>query len=234
MTISVGVIGNTGKTGNALVSLIKEENSFNLGKCFNKKSLHSLGEVFNENDYIVDFSNSALTESVLRAAISCPKPLVLCVTGFTENKLIANLIENLATKSCVVIAPNTSIGACLQRFLAEKIATLLDSEYDIDILEKHHCHKLDKPSGTAIDLVDSLKKKIKEKSIQVNSIRSGNLPGEHEVSFVSNFESISIKHTVFERILFAKGALKILHWLKSNHSYGIYKMTDVLGLKSNF
>ena len=98
--------------------------------------------------------------------------------------------------------------------MVSKISKLLDEEFDIDIIEKHHKYKLDKPSGTAKTLSNSIiNYKNKKTKLNIHSIRSANILGEHEILFTSKDESLSIKHIAFSKQLFAKGALKIIDWL---------------------
>ena len=169
----------------------------------------------------------------------------------------------------MVVAPNTSLGASLQLYLARQLAMILDEDYDIDIIERHHRNKADKPSGTAMQLANSIiddKQEVcglifklechnanaftamdeavdtrttnglrPKNFISINAIRSGNLPGEHEVCFTSSDEMISIKHTAFDRKLFTKGVIKIVKWLDTRRpGPGIYTMMDVLGTNLNF
>ncbi len=252
MTKNIGIIGVTGRMGSLLADLIKSHSYYSLGPCFSKslKPYIELDSLFKDNDYIIDFSSASLTQIILKLAVLNPKPLIICTTGWSTKELDEPL-KILAEMVPVVITSNTSIGASIQRYLARQLAKILDAEYDIDVLEKHHRNKVDRPSGTAKSLIDDIKK---EKQLNYSSIyksdeyiegkrpenfigtaiqRSGNLPGEHEVIFTSLEESLSIKHIIFNRDTFAKGALKIIDWIESTDpAPGIYDMLDVLNLKS--
>ena len=236
--------------GSLLRAKIEESNRYEVGIGFGQpnEKYSTLSEVFQRNDCVVDFSNKDLIEPLLNTAINHNKPLVICTTGWNFDMFKAKL-NALAKLIPVVIASNTSIGACVQRYLVKEASKLFDNEYDIDVLEKHHREKLDSPSGTALSLIKTITDtktrefglhyktfsdahgKRERDTIGVLSQRSGNLPGEHEVTFTSVDEMISIKHVVFNRALFASGAIKVLDWLnKATPAPGIYSMEDVLDI----
>lgn len=248
MNKSIGVIGVTGRMGRALVNIINKRQDFTAGIGFSRaqNSDITLEDVFSQNSYVVDFSKPELIESILKAAIHAPKPLVLCSTGWSQQEM-RHLLEALAKKAPIVIASNTSMGAYLQRHMVRQLAKVLGEEYDIDIMEKHHRHKIDSPSGTALTLFNDIKMaKMQsdkltyqthnlekgprpDRFIGMNVSRTGNLPGEHEVSFVSSDEMISIKHVAFDRTLFANGAVKIIEWIdKTQPEAGLYTMENII------
>ncbi len=238
----IGIIGHTGRVGRNLTNLLLNQKVYQLGTCYNKSSLPktTLLNVFQDNDFVIDFSSQDLVKNILKMGIQCPKPLILCSTGWDYQKVVDDIFS-LSQYVPIVIAPNTSLGACIQRYLAYSLSRWFDADYDIDIIEKHHRHKKDVPSGTAKALIESILKVKKDfslynlkqekrldKQISVSVIRSGNILGEHELLFTSRDEMISIKHTVFDRNLFAKGALKIIAWLEENQpNEGVYNMEDI-------
>lgn len=241
---SIGIIGNTGRMGVILTDLIKNSEIYTLGKSFNTQVAYPIHEVFQENDFVVDFSSHVMILDILKAAQKYHKPLIICSTGwkFDDYK---DLINQLSSVIPVIIAPNTSFGAAIHKALIEILAKTLDASYDIDITDKHHRYKIDMPSGTAHNLINTIKdtKLLKRKEdytvqygmpdarnhiINVHIERSGNLPGEHEVSFTSLNEMISIKHVAFDRKLFAEGAIKIIQWLNINKpTNGLYNAHDI-------
>jgi 4-hydroxy-tetrahydrodipicolinate reductase len=239
----VGIIGMTGRMGSILSSQIESNPKYVVDQ---STANQNLSQIFEQNDYVVDFSSAEIIEDILKAALECPKPLILLTTGWDKEQYMQQYLQLIAKRVPVVIAPNTSLGSWLQNFLSAKIASILDESYDIDIIDKHHKSKVDRPSGTTNFLISSIKSaKIdhhniqydashhceglrKPSAIEVSVLRSGNLPGEHEVIFTSQDEMISIKHTAFNRELFAKGAIRILDWLnQSNPIPGIYGMGDL-------
>ena len=246
MAERVGVIGVTGRMGVLLADLVSSDPQYRPGVHFarSRTPAEGLDAVFGGSDYVVDFSHPALTGDVLQAALRNPKPLVICTTGWSW-RLFGEPIERLAGVVSIVIAPNTSVGACLQRHVVSQLANLLDERYDIDIADKHHRNKVDSPSGTAMSLLrdiqrvrgkayaphDAKEGPRPQKAIGMVAERSGNLPGEHTVCFTGAEEMISIKHVAFNRCLFARGALNILGWLRRKKpAPGVYGMLDVLGI----
>lgn len=248
MIKKIGIIGCTGRMGKLLQEKISDHKEFTngIGYSNSMKNLSSLERVFSDNDYVIDFSKPELLHTILETAINFSKPLVICTTGWNKDSYQEFLIQ-VSQKIPLVIASNTSIGAYLQRRLVKELAKILDSDYDIDILEKHHRNKVDIPSGTAYSLIEDIKEiKLSTKGtryeasilkeglrpnnfIAISSQRSGNIPGDHEVSFTSNDEILSIRHVALNRAIFAQGALRIIDWLnKSMPKPGLYTMEDIL------
>jgi 4-hydroxy-tetrahydrodipicolinate reductase len=248
MKKKIGIIGHTGRMGKCLDQLLNDHPHFVKGIFFNrstpqKTDLHS---VFEHSDYVVDFSHCALTPSVLTSALSYPKPLILCTTGWSWEKLKPSILS-LCEKIPLIIVPNTSISAYIHRRLVEHVAKILGDDYDIDVVEKHHRHKKDIPSGTAISLVEGIKKIKKEfyhqdykesiitegsrpnHTVAMHAHRNGITAGEHEVIFTSNHDMISITHKVFDHTLFAQGALRIVQWLQDTQpENGLYTMDEIM------
>lgn len=248
MTQNIGIIGITGRMGSVLEEMIHNDRRYNLGTSISRSVAHevNIDRVFIENDYVIDFSFHEYTPYVIEAALVHPKPLVLCTTNW-DHQLLLPKIELLANKTTVIIAPNTSIGSCLQRYFIRKLAENLDSEYDIDIIERHHRNKIDSPSGTAKSFVSDIQniKKIiynleydvgditgprQDNTIYVASERAGNLSGEHVVSFINSYEEISIQHRSFHRSVYAHGAIKAVEWIAQKQKNGLFNMMDVFGL----
>ena len=164
---TVGVIGNTGRMGKSITEALKHSQTFQFGTGFNNACMESypLINLFNDNDYVVDFSNAKLIAEILKAATLRPKPLVLCTTGWNYQEH-SMALQEAARTTVIVIAPNTSMGAFLQRHLAKQLAQFLDDYYDIDIFEKHHRNKIDIPSGSALNLLHDIEA-VKEKYHQM-------------------------------------------------------------------
>lgn len=249
MATKVGIIGISGRMGQVLSYEISKKTSLELGVSYSKEVAEStsLHDVFESNDIIVDFSNAALVESVLDAALKNPKPLIICTTGW-DREVLESKITLLSQQVPLILATNTSIGAAIQRHIVKIVSKALGDDFDIDLHEKHHRFKVDSPSGTAVTLLEDIKmakKKafLKEFStytvghgargdhlIGVSVTRAGSIVGEHEVSFTSLEEQITIKHTAFDRALFAKGALKSVEWCIQVEKPGLYTIFDVLSL----
>lgn len=249
MAIKVGIVGISGRMGQVLSQEISKKADLELGVSYSKElaTQISLTDVFTENAIVVDFSNAQLVESVLDAALQNPKPLIICTTGWDRAALDAKIVA-LSSKVPVILATNTSIGAAIQRYIVKVVAKALGDDFDVDLHESHHRFKVDSPSGTAMTLLDDIKSAKKEAFdkdfatftvgnsargedlIGVSVSRRGSVVGEHEVSFTSLEEQITIKHTAFDRALFAKGALKAVEWVVKVEKPGLYTIFDVLSL----
>jgi 4-hydroxy-tetrahydrodipicolinate reductase len=249
----IGIIGLAGRMGQLIYSQLESHPLYTVSGGFDLQPpekgtvLSSLDDVFQKSDCVVDFSSFELTPSVIAAGALCPKPLILGTTGVAG---AAKLVTPLSCSVPVLMAPNTSLGAYIQKRIALRLAAILSDDYDIDISEHHHRHKIDAPSGTAVQLADALVQAKNEKMsstendglyhwsradsprtprrIAVTSFRHGAVPGIHEVSFASDYESITISHTCFDRGFLAKSLLFMLDWMFSrDHVPNVYTVDDV-------
>ncbi|AHK63346.1 4-hydroxy-tetrahydrodipicolinate reductase [Chlamydia avium] len=224
----VGIIGSTGRMGTLIRTLLSTRSSYDIGPGFSRESPHTLPFVIENSDVLVDFSSSGLTEKLIDCLLENAKPCILGTTQ-TSSSTVEDKLRSLAQYVPIVVCPNTSLGAYVQKRLSAALAKILDSSYDIRITEIHHQGKKEPISGTAWDLATTLCQVKHEewqqeysignqsnhgKSIELHALRVGNVPGEHEVTFVSDQEQITIRHTVFSREVFAKGVLRILDWLR--------------------
>lgn len=248
----IGIIGITGKMGTLVAEEVEKRSDLELGVGFSKTSGTSLKDTFSFNDYVVDFSNPLMLSDVINTALLFPKPIVICTTGWNYDDHRESILK-LSLRCPVLIAPNTSLGIIAQKFAIDRVMDVLDSSYDIDLLERHHNRKEDAPSGTAKSILESIVAKKKKNGFEgfevdnfcnlnsgkrdankvyVSWERKGGIFGEHEVTFTSENEMISITHRAFNRKIFANGALRIVDWfIDKNPKNGIYHMEDVMGLK---
>lgn len=250
MATRVGIIGISGRMGQVLSHEITKKTGLELGLSYSKELAGevSLQSVFEDNDVVVDFSNAGLVEAVLQAALNVPKPLIICTTGWDRQALGVD-IDRLAETVPLILATNTSVGAAIQRYIVNIVAKALGDDFDVDLHESHHKFKVDSPSGTAVTLIEGIQQAKKDafgqdfatytvdqgarvdNLIGVSVTRAGSIVGEHEVSFTSLEEQITIKHTAFDRALFAKGALKCVEWIAQKNEPGNFTIFDVLNLK---
>lgn len=197
-------------------------------------------------DVVIDFSTPEATIASLPFCVENGIGMVIATTGFSNEQ---NAQITKAAKSIpVVLTANTSVGVNLCSKILEIVSKTLDSSYDIEITEAHHNRKVDAPSGTGLFFGDTIAaakgSKLedlavydrtgrvgprKANEIGFSIVRAGDIPGEHTVMFVSDNEKIEIKHTSFNRDLFAEGAIKAAKWLVGKES-GIYSMKEVLGI----
>ena len=207
-----------------------------------------LNDVLGDFDVLIDFT---LAESVLDNVEKCrqaSKAIVIGTTGLTDAQ--KDVIKEASKTIPIVFAPNMSIGVNLCLKLLELAASVIGEDTDIEIIEAHHRHKKDAPSGTALRMgevvAETLGRNLSEcavygregitgerdsKTIGFETIRAGDIVGEHTVMFASAGERVEITHKASSRKTFASGAIRAAGWL-SKKEKGLYDMQDVLGLKS--
>ena len=252
--IKLGITGCMGRMGQQLIRSSQKNKNFKLvtltenrsvNKKFNgiKPELNS-EKAFKKTDVIIDFTVPNCTLEILKIASKLKKRVVIGTTGFDRNQ--ENQIKKYSKKIPILKAGNMSLGVNLLMFLTEIASKSLNDEYLSKIFEVHHKHKKDYPSGTALMLGKGIadgknknlykligKKFLNKKSfpygkkINFNSIRKGEIIGEHEVKFSSSKEIITLNHEAFDRTLYSDGALTAAKWLMEKRS-GLYSMRDLL------
>jgi 4-hydroxy-tetrahydrodipicolinate reductase len=255
--INLAISGCLGKMGQQLIKSSKNSKNFKLtalteNKAINKKisgiklSINT-DQAFKDTDVIIDFTVPNCTLDILKIASKLKKRLVIGTTGFTQKE--ENIIKKFSKKIPILKAGNMSLGVNLLMYLTEIASKSLNDEYLSKVFEIHHKHKKDYPSGTALMLGKGIadgksknfynligKKFLNQKSfpygkkINFNSIRKGEIIGEHEVAFSSGKEIIKLNHEAFDRALYSDGALTAAKWL-INKKPGLYSMRDLLNFK---
>src|ERR1043166_3764178 len=179
-------------------------------------------------DVAIDFSQADAISKICRAALQHRKPLVIGTTSHSKEQ--RRLIEETAHSLPIVFASNFSIGVNVLFWLTRKAAEQLGVDFDAEIIETHHKMKKDAPSGTAKTLAEVLKASKKAKrEIPIQSIREGDIVGEHIVIFNGPAERLELTHRAASREIFARGALRAGNWMVGKPP-GLYSMQDVLGL----
>lgn len=194
-------------------------------------------------DVIVDFSNPAAVLPLLDAATERQLPIVIATTGLDDEQ-VGRVIE--ATENIPVFySANMSLGVNLMRELAKVATRVLNADFDIEIVERHHNQKLDAPSGTALMLADAIssvleekpvyvydrhssRKKRDKKEIGIHAVRGGTITGDHDIIFAGRDEVFTISHHAASREIFASGAVSAAVFL-SGKPKGFYTMTDLIG-----
>ena len=255
--INLTVTGCMGRMGQQIIKASKRMRGFKICslteyKKINKKiagietQLNSK-DAFKKTDVIIDFTIPKCTFEVLKIASKLKKKVVIGTTGFTKKE--ENLIKKYSKKIPILKAGNMSLGINLLMYLTEITSKSLGKKYLSKIYEVHHKHKKDYPSGTALMLGKGIavgksknlyniigKKYLNKKSfpygnkINFNSIRKGEVIGEHEVLFSSGKEIIKLNHKAFDRALYSEGALSAANWL-INKKPGLYSMRDLMNFK---
>ena len=256
-TINLTITGCMGRMGQQLINTTKKEKGFKINslteyKIINKKfggvkPQLNTEEAFKKTDVIIDFTVPECTFEVLEIARKLKKRIVIGTTGFTEKE--EKLIKSYSKKIPILKAGNMSLGINLLMYLTEIASKSLGKKYQSKIFEVHHKHKKDYPSGTALMLGNGIaigknknfynligKKFLNKKDfpygnkINFNSIRKGEIIGEHEVLFSSGKEIIKLNHEAFDRALYSEGALSAANWLIKKKP-GLYSMRDLMNFK---
>ena len=255
--INLAISGCLGRMGQQLIKSVRANKDFNLvtlteNKILNKKIAGiklnlNTNEAFKNTDVIIDFTIPNCTLDILKIASKLKKRLVIGTTGFSQKEEL--LIKKFSKKIPILKAGNMSLGVNLLMYLTEVASKSLNDEYLSKVFEVHHKHKKDYPSGTALmlgkgiangrkkDFYNLVGKKFLNKKtfpygkkINFNSIRKGEIIGEHEVTFSSGKELIRLNHEAFDRALYSDGALTAARWL-INKKPGLYSMRDLLNFK---
>ena len=255
--ISLSISGCMGRMGQQLIKSSKKNKNFKLvslteNRLINKKisglklSKNSV-DAFKKSNVIIDFTVPKCTLEILKIASKLKKRVVIGTTGFSKKE--ESLIKKFSRKIPILKAGNMSLGVNLLMYLTEIASKSLGNNFLSKVSEVHHKHKIDYPSGTALMLGKGIadgknknfynligKKYLNKKSfpyakkINFNSIRRGEVIGEHEVRFFSGKEIIKLNHESFDRALYSEGALAAASWLMSKKA-GLYSMRDLLNFK---
>ncbi len=255
--INLAISGCLGRMGQQLIKSSKNNKNFRLVSLTENKAISkkiagikldvNTEQTFKKTDVIIDFTVPNCTLDILKIASKLKKRVVIGTTGFNQKE--EALIEKFSKTIPILKAGNMSLGVNLLMYLTEIASKSLNEEYLSKVFEVHHKHKKDYPSGTALMLGKGIadgknknlynligKKFLNKKSfpygkkINFNSIRKGEIIGEHEVTFSSGKEIIKLNNEAFDRALYSDGALTAAKWL-INKKPGLYSMRDLLNFK---
>ncbi len=256
--IKVGILGSTGRVGSLLIDDLEHDEQARVAAVhvFDKltKQLpedtvvtNDMKILFDSSDVIIDFSAPGATEALLTEVVEngARKPLVIATTGFTKHQ--QNLLFEASKLVPILYATNMSLGvAVLNKLVALASKTLRD--FDIEIVEQHHKHKVDSPSGTALTLAEhaanarelnldevrvsgrdgQIGARTKDE-IAVMALRGGDIVGRHTVGLYNDGEFLELNHTATSRNTFSKGAIKVSKWIIGKEPK-LYSINDALGL----
>lgn len=220
----VGVVAGIGELGIAITS--------------------DLNEIIANADVVIEFSTPEASLEHLKQVVDADKAMVLATTGFNTDELAE--VHQLASKIKCVMAPNMSLGVNVMIQALELVAKALGDDYDIEIIEAHHNHKADSPSGTALRLAETVAAAVgrdldevgvygrhgiigprPEKQIGIHAIRGGDIAGDHTVMFATEGETLSVVHRAHSPEAFAKGAIRAARWVV-NAPRGLHDVSEVL------
>jgi 4-hydroxy-tetrahydrodipicolinate reductase len=265
----IAITGAAGRMGRALTEAIQQSKSSNLTVALERPGSSVIGTdagdlagqgnlgvnvvddirtVVDEFDVLIDFTRPEVTESNLEVCLDANKKIVIGTTGFSDEQKA--FIESASKNIGVVFAPNMSVGVNLCFKLLDIAARIMGEYTDIEVIEAHHRHKVDAPSGTALRMgevvAEALGRDLKEcavygregitgerdrKTIGFETIRAGDIVGEHTVMFADIGERVEITHKASSRMTFANGAVRAAAWIMQ-HDKGLFDMQDVLGLRN--
>lgn len=240
--------GCGGRMGRAIIESVKDGCTIVAGVDVNASALSTGFPVYEKisdfpgkADVIVDFSHHSALPSLIEYAKATKTPIVLATTGHTDEELA--LIEESVNEIAIFRSGNFSLGINLLITLAKQAAKTLGTDFDVEIIEKHHNKKLDAPSGTALMIADAIasereeseyvfdrhseRKARESKEIGLHSVRGGTIVGEHEAIFAGENEIVTISHSAASREIFATGALRAAVYLAKKEK-GLYNMTDMI------
>jgi 4-hydroxy-tetrahydrodipicolinate reductase len=264
----IAVTGAAGRMGRQIIEAIQAQEGVQLGAALERPGSPMLGldagelagigrlgvmigdsiEAVSEHfDVLIDFTLPEVTVANVAACRAAGKKMVIGTTGLSEAQ--KQLLAEAASEIAIVFAPNMSVGVNLCLKLLELAASVLGDEVDVEIIEAHHRHKIDAPSGTALAMGETVARTLgrdlkscavygregrtgerDRQTIGFETIRAGDIVGDHTVLFAGIGERIEITHKASSRMTFAKGAVRAAAWL-AEHPAGLFDMQDVLGLK---
>jgi 4-hydroxy-tetrahydrodipicolinate reductase len=265
--MKIGVVGATGRMGRMLIKQVHETEGCELVGAVNRPSAAELGQdvgllaglgaigvklgndsaaLFTAAECVIDFTVPAATLAHLALAAEHGCNMVIGTTGLGAEHDAA--MAQAAQKIAVMQAPNMSAGVVLLTVLAEQVARTLGPEYDIEVLEMHHRHKIDAPSGTALALgaaaakgrgIDLTAASVRSRdghtgarprgAIGFATLRGGDVVGDHSVILATDGERIELTHKAASRVIYAAGAVRAARWTHGKQP-GRYSMRDVLGI----
>lgn len=254
--IRVGVFGAGGRVGKLIIEDLRQESDVSLGAVYVRNELsfsidpsvlvtNDMNVLLKSSDVIIDFSLPEATQTLLECAMENPKPLVIGTTGMDAHQL--NLLKSASESMPILYATNMSLGVALLNKLVYAASKTL-KDFDIEIVEQHHRHKKDAPSGTALTLAHSaalargldldkvrisgrdgtIGERTKDE-IAVMALRGGDIVGRHTVGFYNEGEFVELHHTATSRNTFSKGAIRAAKWLVGQEN-GLYNISDCLEL----
>jgi len=239
------ITGRSGRMGQTLIEATAANPESELG------NTHDSGEDLNASfigvNAAIDFTVHSFTKDVVAAALASNTPLVIGTTGHTDEE--KEVIKKASETLPIVFASNFSVGVNTLFWLTRKAASVLGNErFDIEVVEMHHHHKIDAPSGTARTLLEILNEETNtsyeddvvhgrvgnigarpSKEIGMHTLRGGDVVGDHTVMFAADGERVELTHKASSRMTFASGAVQAAVWLQDKPA-GLYNMQDVLGL----
>jgi 4-hydroxy-tetrahydrodipicolinate reductase len=232
--IKLIICGVGGRMGSRILALARQDSAFNVvyglespsftGSVESLRAGVDVSEIKNA-DVVIDFTQAEATAQLVREVAKYKKAYVIGTTGFSEAQKA--VIAEAARDIPIVQSPNMSLGVNVFFKLAQETARALP-QYEVEIIETHHVHKKDAPSGTALH-AGGLIEKITGKAVKYQSLREGEVVGDHQIIFKGPSERLELFHHAESRDSFAAGSLTAAKWIVKQKP-GLYAMKDVLGI----
>ncbi len=238
--IKLAVSGALGRMGQRITHLASEDKTFKITTLLENANHPRLSETSHErtiatnpsslkgSQVLIEFTSPQATLEHLDACLKYKVKMVIGTTGFSDTEI--RQIKKASQKIPIVFSSNMSVGVNLVFKLLKEAASTLGSDYKIKIVEGHHIHKKDAPSGTAKTMAQVIEDNSKHKVSDIKSIREGEIIGDHDVVFESDVDVIKIFHHAKTRDIFAKGSIVAAKFV-AKKTKGLFNMQDVLGLK---
>lgn len=242
--------GCNGKMGQVITRLVNEDSECEIAAGFDiNDTIENSYPVFSnpddfsgEADVVIDFSHPSSLTTILNFCKKRKMPIIICTTGLSDEQ--KKEFEAASKEIPVFFSANMSLGINLLIALAKKAAKLLEGNFDIEIVERHHNQKIDAPSGTALAIADaidetlsypaeyvydrhSVRRKRKKTEIGLHAVRGGTIVGDHDIIFAGNDEVIELKHSAASKEVFAVGAIRAAKFITDKPA-GMYNMSDIL------
>jgi len=231
--VKVVISGALGRMGKRITAFAEKDSEMEVAGRLEKKTDAGSGisvrleDIKNEYDSIIEFTEPEATLERVKEAVKLKKGMVIGTTGISPEGIEA--IKKASALIPVIFSPNMSTGVNIFFSLIERASLFLGKDYRVKVKEAHHIHKKDKPSGTAKKIISIIKEKTGSEDVPVESMREGEIVGDHDIVFESEVDTIKISHSAKTRDIFALGAIKAAKFLKGKKP-GLYTMKDVLGL----
>lgn len=231
--VRIVISGALGRMGKRIIALAEKDPDLKIVGKLEKDAhpdsgiVNSLKSLKGQYDCIIEFTAPEATAEHVKIAKLERKAMVIGTTGLSEKERLA--IKEASEDIPVVFSPNMSVGVNMFLNLIEKGAKFLGKDYRASIKEAHHTHKKDKPSGTAKLMAEIIKGASDNRDVPIESLREGEIVGDHDITFESETDTLKISHSAKTRDIFALGALKAAKFVATKKN-GLFSMSDVLGL----
>ena len=245
--LNILVTGFRGRMGQAVATAVSENTETRVAAGIDIGD--SLEEALAKCDAVIDFTLPSFTNELIGGCVDVGKPLIMGTTGHDDAQL--ELIQRASESIPIIHAPNFSVGVNTLFWLTRRTAEILGEGFDLEVVEMHHRHKLDSPSGTARRLAEILTEVRNlsydkdcrhgrfgdvgartDHEVGVHALRGGDVVGDHTVIYAGNGERVELTHKASSRLTFAQGAVRAARWIESEGLKNcLFDMQDVLGLK---